>query len=599
MKQRQEIEEKYKWDLSGYFKSDEDWDNQFEQIKSEYESLIVYENKLTNNDLLFECLEKNRKLGEIVERLYVYINLRVKEDATVSIYKSRANKLDKFLSDINPKLSFISSEMADFSDEKIEELLNDKRFDVYDLSLKDIKRQRPHKLNKNEEKLVSTISECVGGEQELFDMISDVDMKFDDIKDKDGNLHPLNHSTYITYLESDDAVLRENAYNGLNGGFGGLNYALSINYLNNVKSDCVFAKIRKFNSAFESSLFYEEVPKEVYTTLLQEVSNNLPLFYKYFALKKEVLNLDKIKNCDMNVAMKLENKKKYTFDEAFEIVKQALSVLGKDYIDILQKSKDERWIDVMPNKNKDNGAFSWGAYGANPVVLLNFDGTVNSVFTLAHELGHMMHSYYSDKNNPSTKAQYELFVAEVASITNEILLAKHLLKKSKTNEEKLFYIDHILNLFYATIHRQTMFSEFEYKIHKAYEDGEDVSTEAMNNVYSKLCQKYFGEEVEICKNAKYEWSRIPHFYRSFYVYKYATGLISAFAISNYILSEKETAVNSYKKFLSSGCNKPPVDLLKITNVDLTNKNTFNSAFNYVDSLLKEFECILQNSVKTM
>lgn len=293
-------------------------------------------------------------------------------------------------------------------------------------------------------------------------------------------------------------------------------------------------------------------------------------------------------NFDINAKLKTSNKK-YTYDQAFSIVSDALKILGDDYVAVLNKAKNERWIDVMPNQNKDTGAFSWGAYGAHPVVLLNFDGTINSVFTLAHELGHMIHSYYSNNNNPSTKSSYEIFVAEVASTVNEMLLAQYLLKNAKSKNEKLFYLDYLMSMFHSTIARQTMFSEFEYAVHDAYEKSKDVSCQAINEIYLSLAKKYFGKNVKLANEIMFEWSRIPHFYTSFYVYKYATGLISALALSNKMLKGYKQSVKNYRTFLKSGSCKSPLELLKDAGVDLNNPETFKLAFDFISNLLDEWE----------
>jgi len=423
-------------------------------------------------------------------------------------------------------------------------------------------------------------------------MIDAVDIKFEDIVDSNGQKFPLNNANYSVYLRSEDQVLRGSAFKNLNGGYGKLNYSLSTNYMNNVKTDCTMAKVRKFDSAFKQALFGEEVDEKVYKTLIKQVNKHKNVFQRYFNLKKKALNLETFYNYDVNAKLKTKHNKKYTYDEAFDMVKNSLNVLGGEYTNILQKAKDERWIDVMPNENKDTGAFSWGAYGANPVVLLNYEETINSVFTLAHELGHMMHTYYSNNNNVSTKAGYEIFVAEVASTTNELILARTLLNnKDEDIQTKLFYIDYLMNTFYGTIFRQTMFAEFEYLVHDAYENGENTTTDALNNIYMDLCKNYFGENVELVDELKYEWSRIPHFYTSFYVYKYATGIISALALANKILDGDTKTLQSYKNFLKSGCTKPPVELLKDAGVDLTKQETFESAFEYISKVLDTFEDI--------
>lgn len=595
MLKRSEIEEKYKWDLTDYFSNDEDWKNQFENVKKLYDKLEKYEGLLNDDNKLLECLNLEKNASEITNRLYVYISLKVKEDGKNNYYQNLSNKLIKYLDEVSPKLSYISSEINEFSSERLIKLSKDKRFEDYDLMLKDAIRNKPHMLSKQEEKLLAMVGECIGGESEIFDMIDAVDIKFEDVTNSKGEKLPLNNANYSAYILSSDAKLRETAFKNLNGGYGKLNYTISTIYNNNLKKDSALAKVRNFNSSFEQSLFGEEVDKSVYETLVSQVNKNRGLFHTYFEHKRKALGLSVFHNYDVNAKLSVKNNQEYSYDKAFDIVCDALKVLGDDYIEVLKRAKKERWIDVLPNENKDTGAFSWGAYGAHPVVMLNHENTINSVFTLAHELGHMMHSYYSNNNLPSTKAGYEIFVAEVASTVNEMLLARKMLNNAKTNEEKLYYIDYLMNMFYSTVYRQTMFAEFEYNAHFAYENGDDTTTEALNKMYMDLCKKYFGENVELSDELKYEWSRIPHFYNSFYVYKYATGLISALAISNKILNGEKDAIKNYKEFLKSGSTKKPVELLKLAGADLTDEATFENAFSFVKKILDTIKKVLDES----
>ena len=592
MKTRNEIEDKYKWDLTDYFVSDTAWETAFENVKPLYNVLTTFEGKLTDEKVLLECLNLEKQVNEITSKLYVYIALKVKEDAKNSYYQNKVNVLDKYLSDISPKLSYIASEINELPEDMLNKLAQDPKFVDYNIMLKNVIKNKPHMLSKQEEKLMSSLSECIGGAEEVFDMLDAVDIKFDDVTDSKGQKLPLNNANYSVYLQSSDSNLRKTAFENLNGGYGKLNYTLASNYLNNVKTDCTLAKVRHFKSAFASSLFSEDVEPSVYNTLVEMVSKNANVFHRYYKIKQKALGLKEFNNYDVNAKLQTKNAKVFSYEQAFDVVTNTLKILGEDYVAVLNKAKNERWIDVMPNQNKDTGAFSWGAYGAHPVVLLNFEGTINSVFTLAHELGHMMHSYYSNNNNPSTKAGYEIFVAEVASTVNEMLLARTLLSKAENKEEKLFYIDYLMSMFYATVFRQTMFAEFEYNVHNAYEQGQDVTCDAINNMYATLTEKYFGKDVKLSDVLKFEWSRIPHFYTSFYVYKYATGLISALAITNKILKGYKQSVKNYRNFLKSGCTKPPVELLKDAGVDLTKEETFTNAFDFINSILDEWEKLL-------
>lgn len=592
MKTRNEVETQYKWDLSDYFRTDEDWDLEFENIKPLLGKLTTYEGKLHDDETLLECLDLDDEVGIRIGKLAVYISLKCKEDGKNNFYQNKSNLLNKYLSDIYPRLSYITSEINEFSNERLQHLITDDRFADFDLMFKNVIRNKPHTLSKSEEKLMATMSECIGGDSDVFDMLDSVDIKFDDVENSLGEKLPLNNSNYSVYIQSDDCKLRENAFKNLNGGYGKLNYTISANYLNNIKTDETLAKVRYFDSAFDEALFGEQVDGKVYQTLIEQVNKNRQVFQRYFDLKRKALGQEKIANYDINAKLKTETKKVYTYDQAFDMVCQFAKVFGQDYIDVLKKAKAKRWLDVMPNENKDTGAFSWGSYGANPVVMMNFEGTTNCVFTLAHELGHMMHTYYSNQNNAHSKAGYEIFVAEVASTVNEMLLAKMLLKNATSKQEKLYYIDYLMNMFYGTVYRQTMFAEFEYNMHQAYINGQEVTADAMNLEYLNLAKKYFGENVALADEIKYEWSRIPHFYTSYYVYKYATGLISALAISNRILNNEPNSVENYKTFLSSGCTKTPIELLQMAGADLTDEKTFKNAFDFVSSVLDDFEKLL-------
>ena len=598
MKSRSEIEEKYKWDLSEYYKDIESWQNDFEKIKILNNKLETYRGTLSDDKKLLEMLLLDKYIDEITTKLYVFIDLKNKEDAKVSEYKNLKNKLEKYFADESPKLSFIVSELNEISDERIDKLVKDTKFTDFDLSLLNIKRNRKHMLSALEENLMSKISEAVGGQGEVFEMFDSTDITFEDVTDSNGNKYPLNNANYSTYTKSCDRKLRETANKNLNKAYKNINYTLTSNYINHVKVDCTYAKIRNFENAFDMSLFNEEVDKKVYDSLIKNVKSNLATFYKYFDLKKKSLKLEDFYNYDVMADLGKAGANTFSYEQAFEIVKQATKVLGKDYCEVLQKAKDQKWIDVMPNLNKDTGAFSWGAYGAHPVVLLNFEGTEDSVTTLAHELGHMMHTYYSNKNNPSTKANYEIFVAEVASTVNELLLSDYRIKNSKDDQEKLFYIDQTMQRCYGTILRQTMFAEFEQKIHNAYENNQDTTTEAVNGLYKNLLNDYFGSGVTVAEEVTYEWSRIPHFYNSFYVYKYATGIISAMAIVQGLTNGNQENINKYKKFLSSGCTLPPVELLKIAGVDLNDQKTFDNAFVYMNNIMEEWEKLLKIKTRT-
>lgn len=591
MKKREEIEEKYKWDLTDYIKDLNEWENVYNYVKDNYKSILKYENNLKTKENIYNCLQEDKILGEKLGLLAVYSSLKVKENSKDSKYLNLLNKVDKLSTEISEDCSFISSELNLLDDDFINSIIADPKFKDYDLMFKDIIKNRKHMLSKAEEKLLSATSEFAGDFSDIFDKIDTADIKFDDVVDSNGNKYELNNSNYAKYSISQDRALRKSAYQNMNGAYGKLNNTITTIYMGNVKSDHFYSKVRHFDSSLDASLYAEDVNKSVYDTLIKSVNANLPVFHKFFDLKKKVLGQKSIAVYDMRVGTsKLE--KEYSYDEAYNIVLDATKVLGEDYNEIMKKAKQERWLDVYANEGKDTGAFSWGYYGKHPVVLLNYESTLTDVFTIAHEMGHSMHTYYSNLNQPSTKAGYEIFVAEVASTVNEMLLLNYLLNKAQTKEEKIYYFDYLFKMFYSTIFRQTLFAEFEEHTHFAYQNGEDTTPEALNSYYYNLNKHYFGENVELVPEIQYEWSRIPHFYSSFYVYKYATGLISAFYIANKIFSGDKETLKGYRKFLTLGCTMPPVELLKVAGVNLEKQETFDFVFESMENLLNEFEKLI-------
>lgn len=399
----------------------------------------------------------------------------------------------------------------------------------------------------------------------------------------------MSNSLAMTYLQSPDGVLRENAYKELQQAHGRFNNFLTSNYLGSVRKDAFYAKARKFNSSLEGALFYEEVGQNVYDNLIKNVEENLNLNQKYFEIKKNLFGLKQFKLSDL-FYFPLKLKTKYSFDLSFEIVCSALAILGEDYVDYIKFMAENRMIDVFPTENKTSGAYETMATKKTPRVLLNFMGTFNDISTLAHELGHAMHSVYSNKHQSPVNSGYTIFLAEIASTVNEILLNDYMLKNAKNNVEKMYFINQFLSECYSTIFRQTMFANFEEKIHSKVEKNDDLSTEILNSIYLELVKKYFGKKVKIFEEVKYEWSRIPHFYNEFYVYKYATGFISAINIVKNITSGK-ISVDDYKKFLSSGCTDAPTELLKIVKVNFDTEEPFKTAFEYIEGKLKLFNSL--------
>ncbi len=586
MKKRSEIEERYKWDLTEYFKDDEAFKTEFEFLKTQIHALDGFRGKLKDVKNIIDCLTLGEELNKRLEILGVYASLKTCEDTANPFYQERLTQVGTLGSEFGTQTAFVGVELKKLSDATLKKLQKETQFPNL---FKSILRNKKHILSEKEEKILSMSGNMAGGFSNNFSLFDDADLKFPKVKDSQNKSHELNHSTYMQLLQNKDRTLRKNTLKKYHEEYGKFNNFLGSNYISNVKKNVFYARSSKYKNCLDKSIYLEEASRKVYDTLLEAINENLPVLYQYFEVKRKSQGFDEFAIYDQFVREKNVTKK-YTFNEAIDIIKQATSVLGKEYTKLLERAVEERWIDIYSNENKDSGAFSSGAYGKHPVVLTNFVGDTRSLFTLAHELGHCLHTYYSDANQNYDQAGYTIFVAEVASIVNEMLLLKYLQKNTKNNSEKIYYYDYFLNEFKSTVFRQTMFSEFEQFAHETFEKGEPISSEILNNFYFNLNKKYFGKNVKLIPAIKYEWSRIPHFYRAFYVYKYAIGMISAlYLVDNIILTMPE----KYLNFLKSGSTKPPVELLFNAGVDLNNKKTFNIAFNSVKEILNKWEKIIK------
>ena len=576
-----------KWDLKKIYEDTDRWEKDFSKYCNLLPKIEYYNGKLINKENILACLKLLKQIELTVEPLYFYAHNLKNLDVSNSKSQELVNKIEGAISQQMTLTSFVIPQLSMLDIKLIDEILADKDFFDFEKIFKDIKREKPHILSEENEKLLSSISLFGDGFSDNFSNFENGDLKFNNVKNSHDKSLPLTESLASKYLMGGDRILRKNAFIERNSAFGRYNNFITSNYLSNVKKDIFYARARKFSTALEASLFYEEVGADIYSRLVSKVEENLSLNHKYFATKKRSLGYSSINLYDIYFNQ-FQNKNDYTYDQAFDIVCNALAVLGRDYIDRLNEFAEKGQIDVYPDKNKYNGAYESCIYNHDPLVLLNFSGKFNDVSTIAHELGHAMHSYYSNKNQSFYNAGYKIFLAEIASTVNEFLLNDFMLNHSKNDDDKLFFISEFLQTFNATVFRQTMFASFEEKIHSIVENNEVISSEVVNNLYLNLVKKYFGKSVRIHDVIKYEWSRIPHFYTSFYVYKYATGLISAINIVKN-LQEGNISVDDYKKFLSSGCTNDPINLLKIVKVDLTDDKTFDKAFSVFKDYLDNFE----------
>lgn len=596
IKDRSMIETKDKWDLSLIYKTQKDFENELEITKNlilEYRK--KYENHTMDNANIFynsiiDSLEISRKL----DKLYVYASMKSDEDVSNNDNQELKNKVINLYDLATANMFFVDTELLKEDYAKIEKFYQDEpKLLEHEVNIKDTFRYKKHTLSDAEEKLLSNISKAFGNDEQTYGYLTDSDMTFGTIKNEDNKEVELTDTNYSIYSKSKDRRVRKEAFDALYKHYKQFKNTITSTFDGSIKQSVSIAKLRKYNSAFEASLFKDEISIDVYNTLVNTIHENLNVFHKYYDLKKKVLNLDEFHLYDVYVEMVKDYDKKYSFDEAKQIVINALSVLGNDYIETFKKAFDEKWIDIYPNKNKRGGAYSGGSYDTKPYILLNYQGTLNDVSTLAHEGGHSMHTYYTVTNQPIQYGDYPIFVAEVASTVNEILLAKYMLKNSTSKEEKLAVLNQLLELFKGTIYRQVMFSEFEKYAYDLVENDDVITSDKLCDKYYQLNKLYFGDNVVADDLIRYEWEKVPHFYYNFYVYKYATGLSAACKIVDGILNNEKDALDNYLNMLKSGSRQNPLDTLKIAGVDMTDKEVYESAIKMFDETIEEFKTLIK------
>ena len=585
MKKRKSIEEKYKWDLTTFCKDDKEFYEKCDKIEKDIVRLEKFKGKLNNKKDIFDYLE-DKEVDRLLEEVMMYAYSRGDEDLSDESANQMKEKLSSLTQKIGEKFAFVPIELEALPNKLIDEMIADKKFKDYDRLFENIKRNKKHKLHPEVEQFLSGFN-FLGTFSSNMRKFCDINLKFDDIKDSKGKLHKLDQSLYQNYLHSKDRELRKNAIVETHKKYGDFIDFLANNYIGYVKKNCYFARKRKYGSVLESALDDEDVTKKVYDNVVSEVRKNLPVLFKYFEIKRKKLGYKDFYNYDGSAPINNGFDKKYTYDEAIEFIKEALAPLGEEYVSLVQKAKDERWIDVYPNENKRSGAYANGIFGHHPIVLTNFSGKYEDVTTLAHELGHAMHTYFSNKTQPEPKSDYTIFLAEIASTTNEMLLLHHLLNQTSNKKTRMVLVDMVFSQAKSTIFRQTMFAEFEEKVHAMIEADKPVTKEVLNNLYLSLNKDYFGKKVKLVKEIQYEWARIPHFFTAFYVYKYAVGMLCALYFTNSILSGQEGAVEKYIGFLSSGGKDTSVNILKEAGCDVEDPKTFESSFEYLKNLLKE------------
>ncbi|MDE7306379.1 MAG: oligoendopeptidase F [Clostridia bacterium] len=526
-----------------------------------------------------------------LELLAVYANLKHDEDSRVAKYTAYDAKVETLFSKYASAVSFFEPEMAQLDDKYLQSLIEDKSFSDYDYQIKRIKEGKPHVLTTEQEKIVSMLGETFSTFRETFSMIDNVDFPFPEIE-WEGKKIKLTHGMYGIIMQSGDRDKRREAYEKYYAAYKSLINAITSTYYGNIKKNVFLSKLYKFDSCLAQALFSEDVDKKVYDTLLKTVDDNLSAMHRYVADRKKILGCDKLYFYDINAPLVGGVDFKLSYDEAYDYVIKGLAPLGKEYQSLLKRGHDERWVDVEETDGKRSGAYSAMCYGVHPFVLLNYQPNVREVFTIAHEMGHSLHTWFSTSNQPFAKCEYKIFVAEVASTVNEVLLLKFMLGEAKDSNLRKYLLNYYLDTIRATLHRQTMFAEFEYEAHSMVEREEPLTKENLCDLYAKIGKKYYGDAIEHDYNISCEWARIPHFYSAFYVYKYATGIISAINIAKRILTEGDKAVKDYFKFLSGGGSTDPVSLLKLAGVDLTTPEPYKVAMREFDETLTEFEKLM-------
>lgn len=589
-KNRNEVAENLKWDLTKIFKDTAEFDTLYAELETEID-FSRFEGKLFEETELLDCLKAMERIEIKLEKLAVYAMMFKDIDTRNSDAVALNSRVDALCVKYASATAFVTPEITSFPEEKLNELIKSENFKDYDYMLKCLLKEKPHVLSKECEKLLSLGGQVFGGFHDIFTMINNADLPFPEIE-VGGEKVKVTHGAYSVLLQSDDRAVREKAFKAYYNAYASLLNTITATYTGNVNKNVFTARARNYSSCLECALENEDVSATVYENLLECVNEDLPLMHRYIKDKKQTLGLDEMHMYDIYVPLVENADIKLPYEDAFKLVKEGLTPLGEDYGKLLDRAHDEGWIDVEETDGKRSGAYSVCVYAFDhPYVLLNYQQTSHDVFTIAHELGHAMHSYKSDAAQPKAKADYKIFVAEVASTVNEVLLLKHLLSKSQDKKLKKYLLSYYMDMIRTTLFRQTMFAEFEYIAHDSAEKGIPLTKDYLNGEYLKLNKKYYGEDIVSDEEISYEWARIPHFYTAFYVYKYATGIISAISIAERIYKEGDKAVTEYFKFLSSGGSDAPVELLKLAGVDLTAKDAYRAAMKSFEEALEEFEAL--------
>ena len=590
LRNRNEIDEKYKWRLEDIYENEEMWEEDFQKVKELLAEIAGFKGKINTAENLHSVLMLNDRIGMSLGKIFSYARMRRDENNTNARYQSLTDRAMMLSIEAMSATSFIAPEILSIDEHKLKAMIDEKEeLKIYGQYLENLMRFKPHVLSPEEEKILAETEILGESISDIFSMLNDADLRFPVVKDEDGSEVELTHGNFLSFMLSKDRSVRKAAFNGMYDTYKKYINTFASTMSGNVKKDIFYTNTRKFNSSLEASLFDDNVDVSVYNNLIDTIHKRLNVLHRYVGIKKRFLGLDEMHMYDLYVPLIQEYDRRFTYEEAVDLVLEGLKPLGDEYINLLKKGFSSRWIDVYENRGKTSGAYSWGAYGVHPYVLLNFQGRLNDVFTIAHEMGHSLHTYYSNEAQPYVYAGYKIILAEVASTCNEAVLMDYLLKNSTDRMEKLYLLNHFLEEFRTTVFRQVMFAEFEKITHEMAEKGEALTAEALSQKYYELNKLYYGDDMVVDEEISCEWARIPHFYRSFYVYKYATGFSAAIAISRMIMNEGKAAVDRYKKFLKSGSSDYPLNILKKAGVDLSVAKPIDDALDVFEKMLDEFE----------
>ncbi|MDD4839132.1 MAG: oligoendopeptidase F, partial [Clostridia bacterium] len=592
MKERKDIKEQYKWHLQDMIANEQEWEKGFASLLPDAKELAQFKGSLDNEDKLYEFLTRKSENTALLTKLYIWAKMMKDVDTRNSKFQAMSDRIEMEVVSVSSMFAFVMPELSKFSDEKLRGLISNSRFVDYSVFFEEVLRSKKLILSEKEEKILAEVGSFSDNSKLVFSMFDNADIRFSSVKDENGKMVELSHGVYSLLLQSGSQKVREEAFNSMFNAYKSHINTLAAVYAGNVKKDWFYAKLRGFSSSLDYVMYGENIKSTAYQKLLSAVDYGTKPLHKYIALRKKILGLETLNMYDLYLPIVEKQNLAMSYEKAFELVKSALKPLGSEYIGLLDSAFNDGWIDVFETRGKRSGAYSWGTYGVHPYVLLNYQKTTHDVFTIAHELGHAIHSHYSNLAQPFEKAEYEIFVAEIASTVNEVLLLKYLLQSAK-GEMKKFLLSYYLDMFRTTLFRQTMFAEFEAVAHTMVEKNEPLTAEALSSKYLELNKKYYGKAVKHNDLIAYEWARIPHFYNSFYVYKYATGITAAVSIANRILKEGDIAVADYKKFLSAGGSLPPLDILRLAGVDMETDNPFEVAMkefaDTVDQLEESFK----------